>query len=44
MFTISIGHDVQELSNFRIKRVEMIEFGYRLEARRCIVCYGVISR
>jgi len=38
MFMTSIGHDAQELTDFRIKKVGMIGFGYRAEARRCMVC------
>jgi len=37
MFTTSIGHDAQELTDFGIKKVGMIGFGYRPEARRCMV-------
>jgi len=37
MFTTCIVHKAQELTDFGIKRVRMIEFGYRLEARRCRV-------
>jgi len=37
MFTTSKKHDAQELMDFGIKKVKMIEFKYRLEARRSIV-------
>jgi len=37
MFTTSIGHEAHELTDFGIKKVGMIGFGYRPEARRCMV-------
>jgi len=43
MFTTSIGHDAQELTNFGITNVGMLGFGYRPEVRRYMVGRGVVS-
>jgi len=37
MFLTSIKHDAQEPINFGIKKVGMIGFGFRPQARRCMV-------
>jgi len=37
MFTTSIGHDAQELTDFGINKVGMIGFAYRPAVSRCMV-------